>query len=250
MRANCWKCGGRNAAAAIALLCRVSEREAAAAIGSGRRVIEPQSEAVGVLRRPTGVAELLPPHRRYLEGRGFDPDVIASTWGVQGLGPQAKLKWRLYIPIFDRNGREVSWTTRSISTSAERRYRSASEDEEAVPHKSLLYGAHLAGRAIVIVEGPIDAWAIGPGAVATCGLSYSPAQFAAMCEYPVRVVCFDSTPDAQERADKLCSRLSVLAGQTENVMLETGDDAADADADEVEELRRRYLCNDAIGECR
>jgi hypothetical protein len=246
-KANCWKCGGRSASAGLALLCGVTDREAQKALGHRVGPAEPRKAHQGVLQRPKGVGPLLPAHRRYLEGRGFDPDELVRIWKIGGIGPEGKLKWRIFIPIFDSRGREVSWTSRTIGPSG-RRYHSAGEQQEAVPHKDLLYGGHLARQSVVIVEGPIDAWAIGPGAVATCGTSVTPAQVAAMLEYPVRIVCFDSTDEAQERAGRLCSKLSMFAGQTENVLLETGDDAADADRDEIEELRSKYLGLVGIGE--
>jgi len=81
----------------------------------------------------------------------------------------------------------------------------------------------------VICEGPVDAWALGPGGVATCGVGYTAAQRAAASRYPVRVACFDSEPDAQQRAEVLCAELSVMPGQTMLWRLESGKDAATAD---------------------
>src|SRR5690606_40342887 len=94
---------------------------------------------------------------------------------------------------------------------------------------------------IVIVEGPIDAWTIGPGAVATFGLSFSAEQKAAMSEFPRRVVCFDSEHLAQKQAKRLCEDLCLLPGVTENVVLESGKDPRSCDPDEVLELRKRYF---------
>jgi len=197
-------------------------------------------EVVGVLKRPHGVGDFLEAHTSYLKKRGFDIEYLKSIWSIQAIGPALKLPWRLFIPIFDERGREVSWTTRAVGN-VESRYISASPEEEEIPHKTLLYGAHLAGSSIVVVEGPTDAWAIGRGCVATCGVGYSPEQFIKMSKYVHRIICFDSSDEAQERAEVLCRELSIFPGETENILLETGKDPAEADPEEIEDLRERYL---------
>src|SRR5690606_24557431 len=203
-------------------------------------IYEETVERRGILKIPDRVSDLLPQHEQYLNRRGFDPDVIRRLWGVKGIGLAQKLQWRLFIPIHDIRGRVVSWTTRSIGNHS-LRYISASDDEEEIPHKTILYGAQHAQHVIFINEGPLDAWAIGPGAIATCGTGYSTEQMARMTKYPVRVVCFDSQPDAQRRADQLCRELSMYPGHTENVLLESGEDPASAHPDEIKELREKFL---------
>jgi DNA primase len=202
---------------------------------------EPTADLRGKLKVPAGVCDLQPPHRRYLEDRHFDPDKISMLWDVKGIGVASRLAWRLYIPIFDKQGRQISWTTRSLVPNAEHRYLSASPEEELVDHKTVLYGAHLCRSVVVVVEGPTDAWAVGPGGAATMGLGCTPQQLMAIAEYPVRIVCFDNEPDAQRRADAVCLELAALPGQTESVRLESGKDAATADPAELAELRSAYL---------
>lgn len=243
-RCHCWVCGKFQNSFALAQLLRIRIKEAESLLQNNSYRVQDwkQEERTGTLVLPKGVGPLQQPHRRYLEkGRNLNPDEMAEIWGAQGIGIASRFQWSIFIPIYDRFGRMVSWTTRAIGKEIERRYRSASEDEEEVPHKSLLYGAHRARHTIIIVEGPLDVWTIGPGAVATCGVGYSSAQLAIMAEYPYRVVCFDAEDDAQRRADELCMELSCMPGTTENVILETGKDANAADPDEVAELRMRYF---------
>jgi len=66
------------------------------------------------------------------------------------------------------------------------------------------------------------------------------AQVGKMSKYPVRVVCFDNTKDAQHQAQILCDDLMAFPGDTFRVKLETGKDVAEADEKEVQVLRR-YL---------
>ena len=239
-RAHCWACGRIDAAQAVATICHVKLHLAIELLGAQRTAPQstPVASAAGVLRRPNNIRPMGTLHRSYLRARGFDPDEIARIWEVEGIEMAPRLQWRLFIPIFDRNGYEVSWTTRAISTEVERRYISAELSEEVIPHKSLLYGAHLAGQSIIVVEGPVDAWAIGPGAVATFGLSVNRSQLNEIAKYPRRTICFDTEPAAQARAKRLYNDLRYLSGVTKRATLETGKDAATADQTEICELRR------------
>ena len=241
-RANCWVCGRVDAVEMLALVCKISTAEAGRLWSQrGLKIQERTYRDEGRLVIPDGVDSLQEPHRRYLGSRGFDPDQIAKLWGVQGIGVAARLSWRLYIPIFDKFGRQISWTTRSLAPDADKRYISASPEEEIISHKSVIYGAHLCRSIIVFTEGPADAWAIGPGAGATCGLGCTAEQIAALAEFPVRIACFDNEYDAQRRAGEVCEMLSIFPGETRNIVLETGKDPASAEPAEVAGLREHFF---------
>ena len=186
---------------------------------------------------PVGLQPLRGPYKAYLRQRGFDPCQIEALWGVLAGGPAGKLAWRLWIPVH-LDDRIVSWTSRAIGSDVQPRYLSASPDGEEVNHKTLLYGQDLAGHSVVVVEGPADAWAVGPGAVATMGLKWTPEQVAKLSRFAVRAVCFDR--GATARAEALADILQQFPGETHIVELETGDDPAEADPDEIEELRSRF----------
>lgn len=236
--AACWRCGGHSLQSILVEFLHISyERAKELLKGLERTKREEVEEHVGTLKVPKGVKPMLPQHRRYIrKERRMDPDEIERLWHVQGIGIAARLSWRLFIPI-EYRGEVVSWTTRSISKDVDLRYVSASSDEEAVPHKTLLYGEDMVRHACCIVEGPLDAWKIGPGAVATCGTGYSRAQFLRMTRFLYRYVCFDNEPEAQKRARDLVNNLSAFPGQTFNVTLDAKD-AAEASDEEIAQLRR------------
>lgn len=188
---------------------------------------------------PRGRGKLLRAHRDYIRSRNLNPKTIVKLWGVEGIGMAPRLSWRIFIPIHFGN-QIVSWTTRSIGKGG-RRYWSASEEEEAIPHKTILYGEQYVRHSIVIVEGPLDVWAIGPGTVGTCGTGWSKEQLARASKYPIRAICFDAESEAQKRAERLCRELSVFPGETFNILLETGDDPSSAKKKEVQSIRRRFL---------
>jgi hypothetical protein len=237
---SCWHCGGKRLGSSLA-------ESTGRPLGEILRLIEGLERGAGVTKEkprgklvlPSRIGPLLAPHRDYLERRGFDPDEITRTWGVRGIHIHPRLAWRLWIPVV-RLGETVSWTTRSIGD-GEPRYVTASAAEESFPAKHTLYGIDKVGHAIVIVEGPIDAWAIGPGAVATMGLACTREQFDLMCRCPVRAVCFDNEPAARRRQEALCDALAPFPGETHSVELRTGKDAAEVEYGELEEIRKRFL---------
>jgi DNA primase len=195
----------------------------------------------GKLVEPFGVEPLRMSHRDYLLTRDFDPDEIVRLWQVQGLGMMGPrhLRWRLYVPIM-QNGERVSWTTRSINPETTRRYVGAKAEEEAVPKGEILYGEDYCRHSVVVCEGPTDVWRIGPGAVATLGVAFTQAQVARLSKYPVRAVCFDSDPEAQKRAKKLCDALLPYPGRTSIVTIDAKDPAS-MKPHEVRQIRRAFL---------
>jgi hypothetical protein len=242
--ANCWTCGSVRLAEAISELAHISVGEAFRSLSESRLLLQqhtapPPRKPGGKLVIPPGVGPMTRTHRLYLYGRCFDPDEVERLWGVQCIGLAGRLSWRLWIPIISE-GKVVSWTTRATGSDP-MRYISARPDQELIPHKTLLYGEDYARHAVVICEGTTDAWRIGPGAVATMGLSVTLSQVYRMSRFPVRVICFDNEPEAQRRAERLAKQLQPLPGETHVVRIETGKDVAEADSAEVEELRHRFL---------
>jgi len=236
---HCWLCGHIRLWDCLVEL--VPDRKAVAALlqhgkpelDRSLNALKPRNTRLGL---PKGVGPLLPAHKRYLRQRGLCPTTVATLWGVQGIGLSSTHPWSLFIPMF-QNGKMVNWTTRSIAKSPAIRYLSASESEELVPRKELLYGEDLCpSSSVLVVEGPIDAWKIGPGAVATLGTGYSRQQLLRLSKFHFRVICFDSQSDAQRRARKLVSELACFPGETFNITL-SSKDPGEADEQELRELK-------------
>jgi len=242
--AHCWKCGGHSFQKVLERKTNLSSSEIKKLIKAVRRRVSRldlnvNTTAKRKLEIPKGITTLQRPHRSYLHKRGFNPYKIAETWGVRGIGVDGgKLAWRLWIPIIYQ-GRTVSWTTRGLSD-REPRYISAAANQELIHHKDLLYGEDFVRHTIIIVEGCFDAWKIGKGAVALFGLSYTTAQLNKMRNYPVRVVCFDNSEQAQKAANELAAQLALFDGDTYIVRIESGADPAEADEREIQKLRRRF----------
>lgn len=244
--ANCWICGPMRFVDALAEVTGKPVGWILANLDNARPIAKVDKPR-GVLRVPPLAGPLLPAHRKYLKWRGFDPDEIVAEWGVGGIGSFAgNLSWRLYIPIH-HEGKVVSWTTRSIADmpgwptealGSLVRYRNAPDRDSAVSARDVLYGADKCRHAVIVVEGQLDAWAIGPGAVAVGGLGASMSQLAQIAKFPLRVICLDATPEGIREGEEMARNLDPYPGETVIVQLETGKDAASADRSEVEELRK------------
>lgn len=235
----CWKCGPRSLTASLAAASGRPFREIAEALG-GVRVEKRAERPPGKLELPAGLGPLLKPHRRYLKGRGFDPDEMAALWGLQGIGMAPKLKWRLFIPI-TLKGRVASWTTRAITDRTKYRYWAAAPAQEAIPAKTLLGGEdQVVGNAVIVVEGFFDMARVGPGAVWTMGTGFTPAQVYRLSRYWRRTICFDNDPAAKRRARALASALAAFRGETQVAELDA-DDPGSADKREIKLLRKVAL---------
>lgn len=230
----CWVCGRVGGFGTLAEVLGVSRRDLDELLVRPGYVA--RAKPKGTLKIPAGVGDLSRAHREYLRGRGFDPSHIEQLWGVRGIGRGGRLAWRLWIPIH-REERVVSWTTRAIVDDIQAKYVNARPDEEETPAKSVLYGADWCGHSVIVHEGPTDVWRTGPGAVATMGLVVSREQVRLLSSYPRRIVCFDSEPEAQRRARRLCEDLAAFPGETIRVQLDAADPGS-ASESETQKLRR------------
>lgn len=211
----CWRCGWLPSRKVLELW-RVPP-EGIALFGETRPIRYDKRVVAGRLKEPEGRGALGTFHKTYLKRRGFDPEELERIWGLEGLGPWAlRLAWRIYIPIHHR-GQRVSWTARAIGKNVQPRYISAAPAEEAVPHKSLIYGLDYCRDSIIVVEGPTDVWRIGPGAGALLGSAYTPAQVKLISQIPRRFILLDR--DAGRVAKRLAGELGVFPGRT--VLLES-----------------------------
>lgn len=239
--ASCWTCGPKRLWKAVLTLSEKSESQVLPLLKQLDRTAEQETKHTGKLKLPKTLGPLQKPHVAYLRERGFKVKEVAPLWKLQGIGHLGgRLAWRIFIPVYFR-GKVVTWTTRSIASGINPeplRYVTATTEESDLPRNQLLYGIDMTRWAIAITEGPIDAWAIGPGAVATLGTSYSQQQVALMAKFPVRAVCFDNEPAAQARAAKLVDQLCSYPGQTLNIVFDAKDPASAPKCD-IEVVRKQ-----------
>jgi hypothetical protein len=244
---HCWNCGRHPIWETVHIITGLGLQECFKLIDELPREIETWEKArpKGKTTLPPGLDEMGDQHKAYLRTRRFSPPLLRHQYDLRGLGIAAgQLKWRIWIPIYYRS-ETASWTTRAIGNK-EPRYWAATDEQSAIPIENLLYGVDACRSAIILVEGPVDVWAVGPGAAAVMGLRTSPAQLEQISRFPLRVILFDSEDKAQERAAKLAADLSVFPGVTHQVTLENGKDAAECHTtemgrSEIQALRKEFL---------
>ena len=200
---------------------RLSGRDKPAAIHKGKYKAPPTTE-------------LTDDAKRYLANRGYDPQVVATTWGLRSM------RNRIFVPII-KDGKPVSWTSRATRASDKLRWFTAKDDDSDQPVKSLVYGTDYVSHTGIIVEGPTDAWAVGPGAVAVLGIAYTPEQIDELGRIPRKVICFDVSIQAQRRAEALAVELAAYGSDPIMIQLETGSDPAEADPEEITDIRQHFL---------
>lgn len=233
---NCWRCGSHSLVSVLQAYTGWAYPHIRGALDQIEEIHPHVKEKPsGRLQYPSHVGSLKKAHLAYLTHRGFDPHEIQQLWQIKGISISPRLPWRIFIPIIHR-GQIVSWTTRSLSDKG-RRYISAESSQETIPHKHILYGQDYVRHATIIVEGPLDVWAIGPGAVATFGTDFTKEQVRHLCHIPRRIVCYDNESFAQRQAEKLVNHLGAFPGETINIILDAKDAAATQPA-EREKLRK------------
>lgn len=124
---------------------------------------------------PALTGSLSGPGGHYLSSRGFNPEAIEAKYGVKEAGPLGDYKFRLIIPIYF-NKRLVSFTSRDYTGKGSLKYKAQPIEDAIIPSKDCLYNIDTVKNNILIVEGPVDVWRMGDGAVALFGTSCSSAQ--------------------------------------------------------------------------
>jgi len=125
------------------------------------------------------VAELHAGHeaRRYLEGRGYDPDVVGPRFGLsyclQADHDLSIAEGRLIIPV-RRGGELVGWQARRLDGRKRLKYFTC----PGMATGRTLYNQDLAlaGPVVVLVEGVVDVWSVGPAGAALFGHTLSDAK--------------------------------------------------------------------------
>ena len=235
---NCWSCGALRLIKVIQDMMDIPFHMAVKVIHDlpQREIV--RSEETGEYAVPFPIHRFGREHKTYLKNRGFEGLllVLEELWTVRCTSQFAgQYRWSLFIPVIFR-GETVTWITRSINPNAERRYQNAPLRQSSVSIRDVLYGSDLIKDTVIIVEGPLDVWKIGPGAVALCGKGMSHARLEFLSKVPNRYVCLDSDPESQNTARKICDDLSVFYGTTTNIVLKAKD-PGEADHEELQQLK-------------
>lgn len=246
---NCWQCGHTKLPEILSLLIGCSYPEARELIKEYDNAIEYTVERKTPKRKeiifPKDTRELseLRPHRKYLERRNYDPEEIVRLWKVKGTGFLGSYKFRILIPII-LNQKIVSYTARDITDRAQLRYKSCKIEEEVIHHKHICYGTdYVKYRRAIIVEGPMDVWRIGPGALSTFGTAFTPQQLIFLSTIiDEAFILYDREEQAQKDAQKLYYGLSGIINHVEIIEPPTyAKDPGQMKEKDAEDMRKFFL---------
>lgn len=256
---SCWRCKGSHPSVVLSKLGRISVSAAAELIqkntvgGSEIKTDEVVNFADKIIL--PGSQKPLDLHRSYLEGRGFDVDELCFYYGLHFTGMLEKWEgvdwgYRVIIPIFDTRRNLVSFQGRAIFKKQEPRYLFPPKEKQVCESKTLLYGADLCRRSnsIIVVEGVMDAWKLGPGAVCTFGSSVTKEQILEMSRWKRVFIAFDNEPTAKEHARDVAKELSNLGSEaylvnTDFGLTEEGEvrDIGDLSIDEAKNFKKEFF---------
>ena len=174
---------------------------------------------------------------QFLEDRRYDPKIVSKEYDLYVTGPMGDYKHRIIIPVFHKK-RIVSFVGRDITGQAATPYKNSSDQYSIKDVKHCLYNLDSVIRdRVIIVEGILDAWRIGDGAVATFGVKYTHEQLRLLKGIKQAFVLYDGEPEAIKQAYKLAYDLSPIVSQIEVLELSEGDPDEMTD-DDVQALRK------------
>ena len=213
---NCWRCKRHSIIDVIRVLLGVSNDEAKTFYHrykdiEGYYIQDKKVPKASRVLLPDGTIDLNRIGKRYLQGRDFDPFIIARDWDIKQTGNFGDYKFRIIAPIYFDH-RLVSFQGRDYTDRQALRYKACQIEREVIHHKNILYGADFVKgkKKIIVGEGITDIWRIGKGrAVGTFGTGYTPSQVLQLLELNMEeyIIWFDPEDEAQEIADQLCSEL-------------------------------------------
>ena len=155
---------------------------------------------------PSDTQSLTSKAKKYLIGRNYDSDKLAQTWGLLSTGHTGFYKHRILAPIYQQQ-QLVSYQCRDITSKHPQKYLACHQEEEIIPHQHCIYGIDQAidrYRKCIVVEGVTDVWRLGPGAIATFGISFTKQQAKLIAmNFNIVFIMFDSESQAQEKAEEL-----------------------------------------------
>jgi hypothetical protein len=155
------------------------------------------------------------PHKKYLEGRGFDAKELEKKWELKSTGPVALLDGvdyghRVLAPIY-WDFRQVTFQARDTTNRHVLKYMACMKAREVMHHKHIVYKhPNYSWRECLCCEGITDVWRFGECAIATFGIEYTQQQVRMVGKLYDRVgVCFDDEVQAKRKANQLVNDLRV-----------------------------------------
>ncbi len=185
-------------------------------------------------------------YRAYLLRRRYDPDFVIQKYKLLA-GPNfGDWAWRIVAPCII-NKHVVNFTAIDTTGKKSDKYKNCPNNLAIIPTKNCLYNLDNVNRRAMVVEGILDAWRIGDGAVATFGTQFSIQQVKLLKSLKLNAIfiMFDSAqkdPNAPQQAQRLCNELTYrnATPHVEVLNLTTGD-PDDLTDEAAQNIRNEFL---------
>jgi DNA primase len=238
---SCFRCGIKgNAVKLITLLehCSYGEAKAIASEFEAPGSYQKERTHAPLVELPKSAKKPLPNlHRRYLEKRNFDSDLLTEKYDLYGCELGKDYQFRLIIPVYQKK-RIVTFTARAVVENADLRYKNCPVEKSVLSIKDCLYNIDSVKDTAIVVEGVFDAWRIGDSACATFGTKVTPTQISLLTRCKNVFVMFDAT--AIKEAEQLANQLAGIVDHVEIITI-TAKDPAEMSEKEINYLRRNLL---------
>lgn len=172
----------------------------------------------------------------YIKSRNFDPAHVIRKYDLYACGPAGDFKHRIIIPI-KMNRKVVAFTGRDVTNKSDLPYKDCPVEQSLVPVKHCLYPIDNLRDydTAILVEGALDTWRLGDGAVCMFTSSIRPEQLSLLRGLNRVFIMLDE--DATGKAERVAHKVSNIIPSVEILELTEGD-PCDLSNDEVAELRR------------
>lgn len=249
---NCWICGKHSIQDFIAKAEGCNWRKAKEIQGKFKldpEFLDIQEEVeyapITSYQLPKQFTEIFPNEaKEYIKNRGFDFLNLRKKHGILWSGEYGREKFRIIFPIV-MNGKVVSWCGRSIINDKNViPYMFELDENAAVKRRDLLFNLDsVKSDKAILVEGIMDAVAIGDSSIAMLSMHFSRSQILALKNKGVKkfYLCFDNEEAAQKRAKELEGYL-VFAESVDYIILpEYSKDPAELIGEDIKYIRRICL---------
>ena len=237
---SCWRCGAKGSIFKLVIKYGDSPHIISSKYFKSSIYTPPKRQFSQECELPSEAKDvLLYPHKKYLQKRGFsDPLFIFYRYNLKCCYLTGEWKHRLIIPVY-MNNQLVTFTSRDVSDMSNLRYKTCPNEKSIIPIKECIYNYDFVYNKAIIVEGPIDAWKIGEGAVALFGKVATNKQINLLGKkLKEAYIMFDS--DGTEEAEELGKQLGLLIPHVEIIELEKGD-PAELEEREIFKLKREIF---------
>lgn len=254
MRVHCWKCGGHKLTTLIKEIASCDYAEALRiqqSLGVDGTYDPPKdkkaSSALSKVLLPRESSKYFPKmHSKYLRGRGFVPRKLIKKYKLEAVHTIGKFKFRIIIPVY-MSKKLVSYTSRAIVEEMDPPYLHAKVKDCIIDPSRAIYNYDTleANSDAFLVEGPIDAWKLGDGAVSIFGVEHTEDQIRFLLRKKIRnlYIFFDSDKPGKRKAKKIARILAPICKSCEILTLEKRNDPGELLPHEVVSIKNDLRFN-------